>query len=177
MQDQKIGSYEDWPALLGYCKLSAAPVGRIVLQVFDIPDARARALSDDVCIGLQLANFAQDVANDAKRGRSYLLQNEVRQLGLAGAVRAMCDRARELLISGQTLETIVRGRLRLQLALYRLGGEAILDAIAAVQFDTAHVRPVVSPSARRRILARGVRGVLSQPRDGRERDAVVPTDG
>ncbi len=177
MQDQKIGSYEDWPALLGYCKLSAAPVGRIVLQVFDIPDARARALSDDVCIGLQLANFAQDVANDAERGRSYLLQNEVRQLGLAGAVRAMCDRARELLISGQTLETIVRGRLRLQLALYRLGGEAILDAIAAVQFDTAHVRPVVSPRARRRILARGVRGVLSQPRDGRESDAVVPTDG
>ena len=45
---------------------SAAPVGRIVLRLFDIRDPAAVALSDDVCIGLQLANFAQDVSVDTR---------------------------------------------------------------------------------------------------------------
>ena len=128
LQDQRVSNYEDWPALLGYCRLSAAPVGRLVLRLCGIDDPRAVALSDDVCIGLQLANFAQDVSVDARRGRTYLLQCELRDGGQRGAVRAMCERARTLLASGRELEAMVSPRMRLQLALYRLGGEAILDA-------------------------------------------------
>ena len=45
MQDQRIDRYEDWPALRGYCTLSAAPVGRIVLRLFDIDDAGAQCRS------------------------------------------------------------------------------------------------------------------------------------
>ncbi|HYL71996.1 MAG TPA: squalene/phytoene synthase family protein [Candidatus Dormibacteraeota bacterium] len=153
LQDQRTHSYEDWPALLGYCTLSAAPVGRMVLGLFDVRDARAAALSDDVCIGLQLANFAQDVSVDAARGRTYLLQEDIRALGEVGAVRAMCDRGRDLLASGRQLETMVRGRLRVQLALYRLGGEAILDAVSAQGYDTRQRRPTVSRRARIRIMA------------------------
>jgi len=52
------------------------PVGRIVLRLFEIRDPAAVALSDDVCIGLQLANFAQDVSVDKRLGRTYLLQSE-----------------------------------------------------------------------------------------------------
>jgi len=163
MQDQRVSTYEDWPALLGYCRMSAAPVGRIVLQLFDVTDRRAVPLSDDVCIGLQLANFAQDVGNDSRRGRCYLLQNEVRTLGQNGAVASMSNRARELLASGHTLEALVNGRLRLQLALYRLGGEAILDAIAAAQYDTSQVRPVVTTGGRVRIVVRAVRDFLALP--------------
>ncbi len=36
IQDQRIDTYENWPALRQYCMLSAAPVGRIVLRLFDI---------------------------------------------------------------------------------------------------------------------------------------------
>jgi squalene synthase HpnC len=166
MQDQRVSEYEDWTQLHAYCRLSAAPVGRIVLQLFDVTEARAVPLSDDVCIGLQLANFAQDVADDAARGRCYLLQNELRTLGETGAVSVMCDRARELLGSGLSLEALVHGRLRLQLALYRLGGEAILDAIQGVQFDTATVRPVVSRGRRLRIAWRAIRDLVAIPSGG-----------
>jgi squalene synthase HpnC len=157
LQDQTTHEYEDWPALLGYCRLSAAPVGRIVLQLFGVHDARAQALSDDVCIGLQLANFAQDVSIDSARGRTYLLQEDLRARGEISAVASMCERARALLKSGLELEAMVKGRLRFQLALYRLGGEAILDAVAKMGFRTAQSRPVVSRAARVRVLVNGSR--------------------
>jgi squalene synthase HpnC len=153
LQDQRIDTYEDWPALRGYCLHSAAPVGRIVLRLFDIRDPAAVALSDDVCIGLQLANFAQDVSVDRRLGRTYLLQSDTREHGIDGATRAMCERARTLLASGVALEAMAPARLRVQLALYRLGGEAILDAIAGAGFHTAARRPVVDRAARARILA------------------------
>jgi len=156
LQDQWVSTYEDWTALLQYCRLSAAPVGRMVLQLFGVEDLRAKILSDDVCIGLQLANFAQDVGDDAGRGRTYLLQNELRWFGSEGAVHAMCDRARDLLASGRCLEGLVNGRLRLQLTLYRLGGEAILDAVAAIGYQTSGVRPTVGRRSRVRLLRRAL---------------------
>jgi squalene synthase HpnC len=153
LQDQRVSTYEDWDALLGYCRLSAAPVGRMVLRLFGVIGARAEELSDDVCIGLQLANFAQDVSVDARRGRTYLLQCDLRAGGEASAVAAMCDRARQLLASGRDLEAISPRRLRAQLALYRLGGQAIVDAVAATGYATSARRPTVSRGARLRILA------------------------
>ena len=175
LQDQRVATYEDWPALRAYCTRSAAPVGRMVLRVFGIDDPAAPALSDDVCIGLQLANFAQDVSVDARLGRTYLLQCEIREHGDQGAVRLMCERARALLASGRELETLAPGRLRVQLALYRLGGEAILDAVGACNYRTATHRPVVETPVRLRIvseaLARGVR------RDTSQRTAVRAVPG
>jgi squalene synthase HpnC len=156
LQDQRIDRYEDWAALRGYCTRSAAPVGRIVLRLFGIDAPRAVSLSDDVCIGLQLANFAQDVSVDARLGRTYLLQEEVRAHGTDGAIRLMCERARTLLASGRELERLAPPRLRVQLALYRLGGEAILDAVAARKYRTAAQRPVVDRTARVRIAAAAI---------------------
>ena len=175
LQDQTTHEYEDWPALLGYCRLSAAPVGRIVLQLFGVHDARAQALSDDVCIGLQLANFAQDVSIDSARGRTYLLQTDVRR-GEISAVASMCERARALLKSGLELEGMVKGRLRFQLALYRLGGEAILDAVAKMGFRTAQSRPSVSRVARLRIIVDGSREAWVK-HEGFAKDPTVAPHG
>jgi squalene synthase HpnC len=177
LQDQRVSSYADWDALLGYCRLSAAPVGRMVLRLFSIDDSRAVALSNDVCIGLQLANFAQDVSVDARRGRTYLLQRDIRGTGVVGATRAMCERARALLQSGRELETIAPLRLRLQLALYRLGGEAILDAIASVGYDTQARRPVVSRSSRALIGARLARQCVALRSASRVTSRGRPTGG
>jgi squalene synthase HpnC len=154
-QDQEITAYREWSALLGYCMLSAAPVGRIVLRVFGLRDPALEPLSDDVCVGLQLANFAQDVGRDARIGRSYLLGTEVEASGVAGATRAMCDRARTLLASGRALERAAPGALRLQLALYRLGGLAICDAIERQGYATSDKRPEVSKSSKFMLLLRG----------------------
>jgi squalene synthase HpnC len=144
VQDQRVKSYEDWPELEAYCMLSAAPVGRMVLGVFGIDAPEARALSDDVCVGLQLANHAQDVSRDAAIGRCYLLQSDVRTGGVAHAVEALVARARGLLDSGRRLEPMAPGALRLQLALYRLGGLAICDAIERIGYATDRTRPSVS---------------------------------
>ena len=163
VQDQQVSAYATWESLRDYCMLSAAPVGRMVLRLFEVADPRAVPLSDDVCIGLQLANFAQDVAVDRGRGRTYLIQSELDRLGLPGAVEAMCERALQLLGCGGELEQLpMPARLRLQLGLYRRGGEAIIAAIRREGFRTDQRRPQVGTAAKLGLVAgavaEGVRG-------------------
>jgi squalene synthase HpnC len=169
LQDQVVTSYDTWPELEAYCHRSAAPVGRIVLHVFGYRQPSLAALSDDVCIGLQLANFAQDVAVDAEKGRTYLLRSEIAELGTRGAIRAMCERARSLLASGHRLEAAVAGRLRIQLAMYRMGGEAILDGIARAGYETDRVRPVVPMAVKVRLLTNVLVGSVLRRRTTDER--------
>src|SRR5512132_4533273 len=71
--DQRISEYETWADLKHYCVHSADPVGRLVLGLLGL--AREPELviaSDDVCTGLQLVNFLQDVPRDLELGRIYL---------------------------------------------------------------------------------------------------------
>ena len=81
--DQRISAYETWADLKGYCVHSADPVGRLVLGVLGRgDDAEAVALSDDVCTGLQLVNFLQDVPRDLALGRVYLPAEDRRRFGV-----------------------------------------------------------------------------------------------
>lgn len=153
-QDQQLLTYKNWPQLHAYCMLSAAPVGRVVLRFFGIANPVTEKLSDDVCIGLQLANHAQDVSRDEKIGRRYLLDEDLERGGTAAAVKALVERARALLASGKLLETMAPGALRLQLALYRLGGLAICDEIRRLDYRTDVARPSVSKRAKMAILLR-----------------------
>ena len=154
VMDQRVKAYPTWAELEYYCTLSAAPVGRMVLRVFDVLDPQAERLSDDVCIGLQLANHAQDVRRDAAIGRTYLVESDVARGGNVEATRALVERARELLASGRALETRVPPALRLQLVLYRLGGLAICDAIERFGYDTAARRPSVSGATKVSLVLR-----------------------
>jgi squalene synthase HpnC len=154
VQDQHVTRYQTWDELDAYCRLSAAPVGRMVLSVFGVADPEAQRFSDDVCIGLQLANHAQDVSRDAAIGRRYLVETDVAARGIAGAVRSMVARARKLLASGEALETRVPRALRVQLALYRLGGLAICNAIEAIGYKTEDERPSVSAATKVFLVAR-----------------------
>ncbi|MGD1052722.1 MAG: squalene/phytoene synthase family protein [Candidatus Dormibacteria bacterium] len=172
VQDQRVDAYATWEELRGYCMLSAAPVGRMVLRLFEVSDPRAVPLSDDVCIGLQLANFAQDVAVDREKGRTYLIESELARLGLPGAVEAMCDRALQLLRSGRELERLpMPGRLRLQLSLYRQGGEAIIEAIRREGFRTDRSRPQVSTATKLRLVGGAVAQGVGGRGDGSLLDA------
>ena len=67
-QDQDVDRYPTYEELVGYCALSANPVGRLVLggpRRTDEPVARE--LSDRVCTGLQLVEHWQDVGEDFAR--------------------------------------------------------------------------------------------------------------
>lgn len=162
--DQHVARYPSWDDLNGYCRLSAAPVGRMVLRVFGVTDPIAESLSDDVCIGLQLANHAQDVRRDAAIGRKYLVERDEAEAGVAGAVERMVCRARTLLASGEPLETYVPRPLALQLALYRKGGLAVCDAIEALGYRTEEERPSLSASTKVSLVLRAAVESLSRKR-------------
>src|SRR6476620_2855134 len=71
--DQRVSEYETWADLKHYCVHSADPVGRLVLGLLRSADQpELVAASDDVCTGLQLVNFLQDVPRDLELGRIYL---------------------------------------------------------------------------------------------------------
>jgi hydroxysqualene synthase len=63
VQDVTVNRYADWHALIGYCRLSAMPVGRFVLDVHG-EDRAVRPMSDALCAALQVINHLQDCAKD-----------------------------------------------------------------------------------------------------------------
>ena len=71
-QDQTVHRYPTWNGVLGYCRYSANPVGRLVLYLCGYRDAERQQLSDATCTALQLANFWQDVCRDLEKGRIYI---------------------------------------------------------------------------------------------------------
>ena len=75
--DQRITRFATYDDLLHYCEHSATPVGRMVLHVLGYRDERRQRLSDATCIGLQLANFWQDVTVDLEKGRVYIPREDL----------------------------------------------------------------------------------------------------
>jgi len=165
--DQRTTRHATFADLLHYCEHSANPVGRLVLMLHGHRDDERFALSDATCTALQLANFWQDVARDLAKGRIYLPADEMERFGVSEAdlgasragervqdlVRFQVERTRELFERGLPLIDRVRGRLKVELALFSRGGLAVLDAICAQDYDTLRGRPTVSRREKRRLIA------------------------
>jgi squalene synthase HpnC len=159
--DQRIAAYETWDDLKHYCVHSADPVGRLVLGVLGRYDAELVALSDDVCTGLQLVNFLQDVPRDLALGRVYLPADDRRRFGvtelahanepLRRLLEAEAERARGLLGSGEELGRRLGGRVGRAVALFARGGLAALEALERADWDIFNGRP--RPSRARLALA------------------------
>jgi len=162
-QDQVVSRYATFGDLLGYCRLSANPVGRIVLYVFGSFTPGRAELSDSVCTALQLAEHWQDVAEDLRAGRIYVpaadiqtygcTEQDLAQASASPPVRALMafetGRAQTLLEAGAPLIGMLRGAARLAVAGYVAGGRAALAAIAAADHDVLRA----TPRPRRRRLA------------------------
>jgi squalene synthase HpnC len=151
--DQVKTRYETFEQLLGYCQLSAAPVGELVLHVFGAATPKRIALSDRVCAGLQVVEHLQDIAEDHARGRVYIPQEDLVRFGckdvdLAGEdslpngevpdwataprralVAFEADRARRLLGAGAPLARTLAPRPRLAIAGFVAGGRTALDVL------------------------------------------------
>jgi farnesyl-diphosphate farnesyltransferase len=68
--------YADWDELLDYCRFSAMPVGRHVLDLHGEEPAKVYLPSDALCAALQVLNHVQDCAKDlAALDRCYLPQD------------------------------------------------------------------------------------------------------
>jgi squalene synthase HpnC len=73
-QDLRQNSYQNWGDVYAYCRKSANPIGRLLLQLHGGNTLANCLLSDHICTGLQLINFWQDLPIDLNRGRIYIPQ-------------------------------------------------------------------------------------------------------
>jgi len=159
--DQRIAAYATWADLKNYCVHSADPVGRLVLGVLGRTEPELVELSDDVCTGLQLVNFLQDVPRDLALGRVYLPAEDRACFGvtelaepnpqLTRLLRFEANRARILLGSGEELGHRLGGRVGRGVAVFARGGLAALQALERADWDIFNGRP--RPSRARLALA------------------------
>ena len=71
-QDVRVSRYPTWDAVIDYCRLSAMPVGRFVLDVHG-EDRATWPASDALCAALQIINHLQDCGKDYRSlDRVYL---------------------------------------------------------------------------------------------------------
>jgi squalene synthase HpnC len=174
LQDQRVTRYRTYADLRAYCALSAEPVGRLVLAVFDVRAPDAPDLSDRVCTALQLLEHCQDVAEDFRRGRVYLPVEDLRRFGVSESdlaadpaagnadaalrrlVRFQACRAERLLAAGRPLVRMLSGAARLAVSGYVSGGLATADALRR---NAWNVLPA-GPRPRRRDVLRHTGGLL-----------------
>jgi squalene synthase HpnC len=176
-QDQVNRGYATFADLVGYCRLSADPIGRLVLYTFDAADPDRFAWSDRICTGLQLAEHWQDVAEDAAAGRIYLPADDMARFGvdardlttgppasaaLRGLMAFQVARARRILDEGAPLIRSVSGRARWAVAGFWAGGQAALDAVADHGFDPLQGAPKPAPRRVASHLVAALRGPLAR---------------
>lgn len=171
-QDQTITRYPSMTDVLGYCRYSANPVGRLVLYACGYRDEERFALSDETCSALQLANFWQDVGEDFARGRIYLPQVAMTAAGVDEAtiaahqatpafralMRAEIAYTRAMFTRGARLIGMVDRELAVDLDLFTRGGLEILRAIEAREYDVLSVRPTISKPRKALLLLHALAG-------------------
>ena len=135
--------------------MSANPVGELVLRAFGVATSERLRYANPVCSGLQIVNFAQDVAEDHRRGRLYVPQEYLDRFGcreqsfaaaradrsVVSVVEALCGAAAALLDQGAPLVGTLRGRPRLTAAGFVAGGRDTIRAIRLVRHDVLAHHP------------------------------------
>jgi len=153
--DQVKHRYQSYEELLDYCRLSAAPVGELVLHVFGAATPERIELSGRICAALQVIEHLQDVREDYLRGRVYLPLQDLAQFGceeaqlaersaapqLRAVVQELSRRSAELLDAGMPLVAGLHGRARVAVAAYVAGGRATLAALRGAGYDVLAHRP------------------------------------
>lgn len=171
-QDLIVTRYATRNDLLDYCRRSANPVGRLILQAFGYGDAARAELSDAICSALQLVNFLQDIAIDWRKQRVYLPLDALRAAGttdasvgrsvdngyaeaaLRACIREQARFARSMLERGRPLARRVPWRLGLELRMILAGATLVLDKLEATGCDPISRRPRLRASDLPRLVAR-----------------------
>ncbi|MEE8334270.1 MAG: squalene synthase HpnC [Alphaproteobacteria bacterium] len=138
MMDVTKLRYRNWSELINYCRYSAAPVGRYLVDLHGESDAPKRG-TDALCIALQILNHLQDCKDDfLALDRVYIPEDYLREAGTSvaalgdehasPAMRAVLDRVLdrtdELIIQARTAPPLIQNLgLRLE--------TAVITAIAA----------------------------------------------
>lgn len=157
-QDVVKKRYKNFNEVSDYCKHSANPVGRLILELFDIRDDKAFEYSDNICTALQLTNFLQDTVIDYNNGRKYLPEDEMKKFGVTEKlfeqmdncdnlkllIKYNTDRIQKLFDEGKKLLPLLRGRLKYEIIWTVKGGEEILEQIRKNDYNVFTSRPELS---------------------------------
>ena len=123
--------YKDWDDLLDYCRYSAMPVGRFVLDVHG-ESRDAWPANDALCAALQIINHLQDCAKDYRElNRVYLPQDVLAAAGVD--VTALAAPA-----ASPALKSVIAGLARKNaelLAKSKLFGRQLRDTRLALEVD------------------------------------------
>ena len=143
-QDVTKTRYQDFKEVLDYCRRSANPVGRLMLQLFNEANDQNNADSDRICSALQLINFMQDIQQDlVENDRVYFPLDEMQAAGVTiedlknrntephvvEFVRMQTVRAKDMLLQGASLGKRLQGRFGMEIRAITSGGLRICDAL------------------------------------------------
>lgn len=157
-QDIYKNEYTTFDGLLAYCKNSANPVGKIILELYNIRDERIILLSDKICTALQLTNFWQDVKLDLEKGRVYIPLEDFSKFGtdksilnseqttntLRQIIKFEVERTEKLYDEGKEILQFLSGRLKWQIRWTINGGRKILQKIKKNHYDVLNYRPTLT---------------------------------
>jgi len=178
--DQTKSRYATWDEVLGYCRLSANPVGRIVLKVLgERCDDAQLAASDALCTALQLTNHWQDIRRDWVDRRRIYVPADMHDIADFEArfdrtiaqgwssdgtffadsrrlVRRLVARTWDVWERGEPLVASVSPRARPLLWLFAAGGRSVLRSIEQWNCETVLERPRLSKPRKAMLVARAV---------------------
>jgi squalene synthase HpnC len=169
-QDQTVLRYPTWNDVVGYCKYSANPVGRLVLYLCGYSDSERQTLSDFTCTALQLANFWQDVSRDLDKNRIYVPLETLDTYGFSeaklfarafnihyrDAIKHLVERTRDLFQQGMPLAQTVAPNIRVDIDLFTRCGLALLDSIESIGYNTLQQRPSLDAKTKIKLIGRAV---------------------
>jgi squalene synthase HpnC len=136
--------YANFDELLHYCQHSANPIGRLLVYLNNRVTDKNLQNSDAICTALQLINFYQDLHQDYhENDRIYIPQDEMQNyrvteqhfksldsgMAMQSLMQFQVQRARDLLLSGRQLGTILPGRMGFELRMVIAGGLQICEKL------------------------------------------------
>jgi len=155
MQDVDKTRYESFAEVLDYCRRSANPIGRLMLQLSGQAMQRNNHDSDLICSALQLINFLQDIRQDlVENNRVYLPMDEMSAAGVSvqdlqkqskgthitDFIHAQTIRAQQMMLNGAGLGRRLSGLIGLEIRIIINGGLSVCNALLA-QGDEVYSRP------------------------------------
>ncbi len=150
--------YANWDELIDYCRYSAMPVGRFVLDVHG-ESRDTWAASDALCAALQINNHMQDCGKDFRDlNRVYITEDRLAARGakadelgveqssvaLLAAIRDLIPGTEQLLRAGEPLATQVRDiRLAMEVRVIQVYADKILALLKSRDplRDVVHLSP------------------------------------
>ena len=157
LRDVAQKRYETYDELMGLCRLTANPLGRLVLMVHGYRDEGIFRYADALCSALLLTRLWRDMGLDLKRDRIYIPREDFQAFGYTEADLRMgvcnerfrelmkfeVNRTRALFEGMRPLPPKLKKPFAWQVVLAWYGGRETLRQIRKLGFDTLTHRPLL----------------------------------